>query len=608
MHDDLPLRILVIEDDPDTRANLADILELDGFVADAVGSFSESLNHDDRDQLLAIILDRKLPDGNAEELLPKIRRAFPDAAIIIVTGYADLDGAITALRHHVADYILKPINPEALRNSIQRIAELRRTADALRQSENKYRCLFENANDLLFIVDPESGKILDANIRAATQLGYHRDQLMSLQIHDICKDDNDGNLDLLLQGKDISHAWVVEKEFVRADGKTFPVEISSTWLHDGGRQVVQCFARDITERKRAAEAIVQERDFADSLIETAQAIVLVLDCDGRIVRFNRFLEELSGYRLEEVRNKNWFETFIAPPDRDRLKEMLRDTLRGLPARGFIQPIVTKSGSSRDIAWWDKMLKNPQGEVTGVLSVGHDVTELRRVQERLLQSERLSAIGQMMAGLAHESRNALQRSQACLELLQRRVGDNPKALELIARIQDAQDHLHQLYEEVRGYAAPIRLDRQHGSLREIWRRAWDHLSAVRRGREASLIEHLTTEPISFVDRYRLEQVFRNLFENSLAACSDPVEIDVSAEELVVDGRPFISIGVHDNGPGLSAEQMERIFEPFFTTKTKGTGLGMAIVQRIVEAHEGRICVDHACSSGTRIVIQLPRGQA
>lgn len=112
----------------------------------------------------------------------------------------------------------------------------------------------------------------------------------------------------------------------------------------------------------------------------------------------------------------------------------------------------------------------------------------------------------------------------------------------------------------------------------------------------------------VDAFRLEQVFRNILENALAACSDPVEITVFCSTAQLEGQPALQIAVRDNGPGLSAEQQQRIFEPFFTTKTKGTGLGMAIAQRIVEVHGGQIAAGEPDGSGAEIELLIPRGNS
>jgi two-component system, LuxR family, sensor kinase FixL len=212
---------------------------------------------------------------------------------------------------------------------------------------------------------------------------------------------------------------------------------------------------------------------------------------------------------------------------------------------------------------------------------------------------------MMTGLAHESGNALGRAQACLEMLSFAVENQPKALNLIARVQSAQDHLKQLYDEVRNYAAPFKLQIEEWNLQAIWRQAWNNLALLRREKSANLHENLDGADLClYVDQFRLEQVFRNILENALAACSEPVEITIDCSGATMDGQPAVRIACRDNGPGLSAEQSQHIFEPFYTTKTRGTGLGMAIAQRIVEAHGGRIAVGYPAKRGAEIVLLLP----
>jgi signal transduction histidine kinase len=252
------------------------------------------------------------------------------------------------------------------------------------------------------------------------------------------------------------------------------------------------------------------------------------------------------------------------------------------------------------------LRDERGGVKGAVVVWRDISERKRAEEKLLQSERLAAIGQMMTGLAHESGNALARSQSCLEMLAWEVEDRPEALELIDRIQMAQDHLQQLYEEVRGYAAPLKLEREVWDLSGVWRQAWANLALARRGRDAEPREETGGLDLHCaVDPFRLGQVFRNILENSLAACPDPLRIVVRCRPAEIDGRPAVCVSVQDNGPGLNAEQRQRIFDPFFTTKTKGTGLGMAIAARVVEAHGGRIAVGPADGGGAEILITLLR---
>ena len=364
--------------------------------------------------------------------------------------------------------------------------------------------------------------------------------------------------------------------------------------------------RRIAHLRRTEEELHREREFATSILETIHAVVLVLDTQGRIVRFNQFMEMLSGYTLREVRHKDWFSTFLPECDQDRMHEVFQRSLRGIPVDGEISTIVTKSGDRREIAWWDKRLQDSSANTVGLVCTGHDVTDLKEAQRKLMQAERLAAMGEAMAGLVHESRNALQRSQVCLEMLADRVEHQPEALELIQSIQRAQDDLHRLYEEVREFAAPIRLNTQSTDVGEVVRNAWGQLAPLYRDRAVQFQEHPTCDTLRCAaDPFALGRVFRNILENSLAACLDPMVIRVTYWESEIDNKPALVVALQDNGPGLSVEQQARTFESFYTTKTKGTGLGMAIAQRVVEAHQGVISASPNRDHGAEFVLTLPR---
>jgi PAS domain S-box-containing protein len=481
MPDSARLHVLVVDDDRDTRANLCDILELDDYCVATAGSVAEALNRDNWADFAAIILDRRLPDGSAEELLPQLQRLAPHAAIMIVTGYSDLQGVIAALQQGAADYILKPINPDSLRASLARVGERQRLAKAKERSEAAFR----------------------------------------------------------------------------------------------------------------------------TLVEAAPCMIVILRPDRRILYFSRFAEELTGYCAGDVLDKDYGQQFLPSEYQQGFLDEIQRVLAGTPARGLEKPLVCRDGSRRWMVWNAQLMDDAEGQ-PAILAVGQDITKLKQAQEQAVQSERLAAIGQMMTGLAHESGNALARSQSCLEMLAWEVEDRPEALNLIDRIQKAQDHLRQLYEEVRGYAAPLRLDCEVWDLRSIWRQAWENLALARKGRETLLREEADGVDLRCpVDQFRLEQVFRNLLDNSLAACRDPVQIVVRCTECQLGSRPAVRVAVRDNGPGLSGEQERKIFDPFFTTKTKGTGLGMAIAKRIVEAHGGQIAVGAGFGNGAEIVLTLLR---
>ncbi len=212
----------------------------------------------------------------------------------------------------------------------------------------------------------------------------------------------------------------------------------------------------------------------------------------------------------------------------------------------------------------------------------------------------------MAGLAHESRNALQRIQASAEVLELEVEDNADAMKMIQQIQLAQDDLNHIFDEVRGYAAPVVLDRHEFAVSDLWREAWSQLAAQRQSRDAELSESVSvSSELLHADHFRLVQVFRNCIENSLAACKDAARIDVTCEDALIESKPAFQIEVSDNGGGIPTDQLENVFSPFYTTKSQGTGLGMAIAHRTVEAHGGTISMGASDSGGAKVSILLPR---
>jgi PAS domain S-box-containing protein len=148
------------------------------------------------------------------------------------------------------------------------------------------------------------------------------------------------------------------------------------------RRQVAALEQADAEHQQTKAALQQERDFAESLIETAQVIVLVLDAQGRVVRFNPYMEEVSGYRLAEVQGRDWFSTFLPARDWPRIRPLFLQAIDDIQTRGNINPIITKDGHEREIEWYDKTLKDTDGRTIGLLAVGQDVTERLQVEAEL----------------------------------------------------------------------------------------------------------------------------------------------------------------------------------------------------------------------------------
>lgn len=456
--------IFVVDDDRDTRSNLRDILEMEGYTVADAASARELFALPAWDQVSVILLDRKLPDGEPDVILPQLLHRAPQASVMMVTGYADVDSAVSALRHGAADYIIKPINPAALLASVRREV-------SHQSSQRQLHALFENALSGLLIFNSQ-GIIINANPAACHMLRMEPEKLLGRTVNSLVATTEDDE---------------PPQDFVRP---------------------------------QSAYGEVQLRRGDGSVIEAERQTML------------NYSPGLSALSLR------------------------------------------------------------------------DVTERKQSERRALQAERLAAIGETMTALVHESRNALQRSSACLEMLALEVEDRPGALDLVRRTQRAQNQLRDLYEEVRQWAAPVNLLRERTNLASVWREAWQQAMHPFAGRQLELRETIACEPVCRVDASKLNQVFRNIFENAIEASPSPGVIELHCNSCSDAAKGELHISILDHGPGLTLEQRNRIFEPFFTTKAKGTGLGMAIAKRIIMAHHGHIAVDSP--DGARIAITLPRG--
>jgi PAS domain S-box-containing protein len=499
---------------------------------------------------------------------------------------------------------------EAIATGIGGVFSRIRAETALQESERKYRDLAELLPQPVFEAERD-GTLVYANRAAFATFRYEEDDLAKggVNVLDMVAweflDKAKRNIGRVLQGEQLAGN---EYTLLRKDGTAFEgVIFTNPVVREDRMAGIRGIIVDVSGIKETEAALRRERDFAERLIEAAPTIVLVLDTAGRVVRCNPHVATLTGYPLQEIVGEDWFAKFLPNSERLEVRAFFEEMVSGRDVTTRTNSIVTRDGQRREIEWRNRTLKADDGTTTGVLAIGHDVTELREAQRQALQAERLAAIGQMVAGLAHESGNALQRTQSCLEMLALKLQDRPSALDLLDRMQIAQDRLQNLYKDVRQYAAPMVLARASARLRDIVQQAWANLEPIRSGRHARLGGCcLLTEDVCHVDPDALERVFQNLFENSLAACPDRVEITVARSDTLLDGQPAVEVAVRDNGTGLNGEQRKRIFEPFFTTKTRGTGLGMAISRRIVEAHGGRIQVGRDCARGAEIVITLPKG--
>ncbi len=402
--------------------------------------------------------------------------------------------------------------------------------------------------------------------------------------------------------------------------------LSQEWAHDqtGLQRATSAISRmmdvdlaliqDAYNTESVSRRLHRERDFAEGVIQTAQAVVMVVDTAGQLIRGNAFLARLlniSEADDEAALPANVCE-LLASDECEPFLQFIRLAAAGEHPAPLETVLQHQTSAPRRVRWMARPFlpiplaeDDSQAETSaGVLCVGQDITDLTEVQRQLVRHARLAAIGQTMTGLAHESRNAFQRSQAALETLLLELEDRPAAVQLIERIQRAHDHLLHLYEEVLQFARPVRLELQQLHLDSLVRQTWDHLRDAVSSKQVRLaLQADPTHTAITADPFALEQILRNLLENAIEASHAGSELQVTIAAAWLGSQPASRLVVRDFGKGIPEKYRDRLFEPFFTTRPRGTGLGLPIARRLAEGHGGSLDLN-AAEPGTIATLTLP----
>ena len=466
------------------------------------------------------------------------------------------------------------------------------------------QALLEAAVDSIITID-QRGVIKSANAAVEKMFGYSIEELLgqniSLLMPSPIRQEHDQYLSNYL---DSGQAQIIgigrEVTAIHKNGSPVEVDLAVNEVRIGDEILFTGILRDMTARNLARDSARRERTFANNLVETANAIIVVLDTDGNIARINPFMEQLSGHKLQEIRGKNWFELFIPEEEREQQQKIFKGILKGNSIRSHRSSIVTRDQKIRTITWSGRVLHDADDVGEGMLAIGNDITELQAAEKQIIAQERLAAIGQMVTGLAHESRNALQRAQAAMDVLE--LDAEADSLRMVRQAQAAIQELQKLYEEVRNYAAPIILEVSACDIIKLCQLTWEQVRGTEPDVDTDLVIHADASEVEVTcDHLRMRQVIRNILEN--AVCVAPPQSKILLD-VQLTAEHTVQLKMTDEGPGLSEEQLESIFVPFFTTKTKGTGLGMAIAERIILAHGGQITAANHPEKGAQIELRLP----
>jgi PAS domain S-box-containing protein len=316
------------------------------------------------------------------------------------------------------DWSLTPVKDEegkvlGLILSMLNVTERRRAQDELKRTQQDYESLVNSIDGIVWEADAQTLAYTFVSQQAERLLGYplerwlkdpafyyehlHTDDRFSAMAFRATApiEDRDQQYEYRMINAGGEQVWlndlvtVISEEGVPLKLRGVTVDITKR------KQAEEALHNEILERRRAQDALRRERDFAENLIQTAQMIVLVLDEEGRIIRYNPYMEEISGYQLEEVRGGDWFTIFLPKRERERIKDAFWSTTEGGQTLGDIFPIVTKDGREREIEWYDKILEDQDGNIIGVLATGQDVTERKQAE---VQAEALASAATALKSL------------------------------------------------------------------------------------------------------------------------------------------------------------------------------------------------------------------
>ena len=337
-------------------------------------------------------------------------------------------------------------------------------------------------------------------------------------------------------------------------------------------------------------------DLNERIIESIDSGLMTLGRRGEILSFNKAAEEITGYEFERVRRRSHKVVF---PDLN-----IPVDSSGFETRSLAYQLARADGQDLELEMTLLGLSDREGNPRGRLLVFQDKTLIRQMEEDVKRIEKLAAIGELAAGIAHEIRNPLASMSGAFQMLEEDLGEDVDHGRLLAIIRREMERLNHIVNDFLMFARPrsgsptdIELSRL---LEDIVRMLEQE---VGQGEKIRIEKNIPADTHSFFDRHHLEQVMWNLLRNSVEAMPDGGVLGVSVHPRT-PAPGMVTVAVSDTGGGISQENLSKIYDPFFTTREGGNGLGLSIVYRILQSGGGRIEVVSSEGSGTTFSVLLP----
>jgi PAS domain S-box-containing protein len=474
-----------------------------------------------------------------------------------------------------------------------------------REAERRYRELFDNIQEGLFFSTPE-GRFVEVNDAMVRMLGYgSREELLQVDIPTQLYFSPEQRQQHAEAMKEQGSMRNFQATLRRKDGSPIHVLINAFGLYDGLGRLLQIrgLMLDVTGLRTYQSELQRERDFSAKILNNTQSLILVTDTAGLVSYANRRWQD-AGFEQHELLGHPLLE-LAAPGFVRPLADALQSTIDGQQVDNLELQIMRAHGATGKFSANLSPMRDEQGAVTSIVLVLTDITDSAVLRDKLVHTEKMAAVGQLVSGVAHEVNNPLTAILGFADLLM----ENPDLPEnarkdLRVILQEAQ-RTKQIVQNLLSFARQMPPQRSAVQLNSILRRTVQLRSYDFTSHGIEVIEHLDEElPEVMGDAHQLQQVFLNILNNAydaVHAVGRPARIEI----LSTKAGEMVEVSFTDNGNGIS--HPDKIFDPFFTTKEvgKGTGLGLSICYGIVKEHGGEIlCHNNLGGQGATFIVRLP----
>ena len=521
---------------------------------------------------------------------------------------------------------------------IRDITERKKAEETLRSSEEYLDNIIESSLDSIITTD-KKGYVTRANKSFLQLLGYKKDEVLGRHMAEFSPMEegtyestigesvhiDKGFFDNIMESMSIlvkkGRLYNLEFYLTHKDRRVIPVEESIVYFSDkeGNVRGAVGIIRDVTERKKIEKEIREARDFLESIIESSGDGIVITDEKGDILSVNTSMEKVSGFNKKELIGKH---PSILVTEEKGMREKILIKISELFEKGFTSYETlhkNKDGSFIEVECNTSVIKDEKGNPTAGVSIIRDITERKKMEQQLLQSEKLKSLGELAGGVAHDFNNVLAAILGRVQLLKiqfkppsgkqekrKSMLDLMKSLEIIERASlDGAETVRRIQEFSRKRTddknfTQFDINRLLDDALEFTSVRWKN-EAEAKGIKINIQKEYSSLPSTLGSATELREVFTNLINNALDAMPQGGSIRIKT----CKENSHLSIIVEDTGTGIPEDVKNRIFDPFFTTKgVQSTGLGMSISYGIIHRHKGAIVVNSSEGKGTTFTIRLP----